>query len=104
MRLQPEVKLKNHCMAFELKDGNFLWIDKEDCDEIARRVVFTGVVNSEFTIVVRHDTNIHKAQQLQDILNKEKGMPPELRIQYYEEILRLYKAEGESIDEKTLKP
>lgn len=93
--LMPAIELKKAAMAFELKDGTILWISKEDCDAIATRIVLEGMVNGEVNITMQSDGNMKKAQELHQILTNEKGMPPELRVEYYKEILRLYNEEGE---------
>lgn len=82
-------------MAFQLKDGAVLWISKEDCNELKNKILLDGVVGKDIKAVFLTDGNMTKAKDLHSILTTEKGMPPELRVQYYEEILRLYKTEGE---------
>jgi hypothetical protein len=83
-------------MAFELKDGAVLVISDEIVKEIATKIIMNGILTDKVVLTVNKDDNITKAQQLHEILNKEKGMPPELRIQYYEQILELYKTSGAS--------
>lgn len=87
-------RLDKTSMAFQLKDGSVLWINEEDIKDISSRIVLNAIVGKEVKFFINKDTNITKAQQLHDILTKEKGMPPELKIKYYEEILKLYKDSG----------
>lgn len=95
-------ELKKAAMAFELKDGTIIWISDEDIKNISEKIVLNGILDKKVFLSINKDDNVTKAQQLQEILNKEKGMPPDLRIQYYEEILRLYKTSGTSFTEEQI--
>lgn len=81
-------------MAFKLKNGTVIWIHNEDIKDISNQIVLNAIVSKEVKFVIKKDTNLTKAQELHNILIQEKGMPAELRTQYYEEILRLYKESG----------
>jgi len=94
-KVKIEAELEKAAMAFQLKDGSILWISKEDVNEIANKIIFEGLIDGKVQLSFNKDNNISKARELHDMLTREKGMPPELRVQYYEEILRLYKQSGQ---------
>lgn len=85
-------------MKFVLKDGSTISICDEDMISIANSIVLNQMVYGQEKIILRTDSNLSKARELHAILTNEKGMPPELRIKYYEEILRLYKTTGQNVD------
>lgn len=90
--------LENKEMHFILKDGTILSICEEDVKAIANSIVLNQMVYGREKVILRSDSNLIKARELHTILTSEKGMPAELRIKYYEEILRLYKTIGKNID------
>jgi hypothetical protein len=99
----PEIELMKGGMAFKLKDSDILlWISRTDLEELKSRILFSMATGGEIKAVFVMDTNITKAKQLHQILTTEKGMTPQQRIEYYEEILRLYKTDG-SKEERDLK-
>lgn len=78
--------LKRACMAFQLKDGNFIMISKDDVREIAAKIVVEGSMIGTTVILREKDRSIEKANLLFDILKKEPDMKPELRNRYLKQI------------------
>ena len=75
-------ELKKACMAFQLKDGNIIWISQEDCHEIAMKIIVEGSLQKNTVILRERDLNIEKAQQLFKILTTEKDLPQNVRNRY----------------------
>ena len=97
-----EEQVNRSGMAFELKDGTVIIIGDEVVKHISTEIIMKGILTDKVFLQIRKDDNITKSLQLQEILNKEKGMPPELRIKYYEQILELYKTSGTSFTTETI--
>lgn len=74
--------IKSASMAFQLKDGNILLIDKEDIKDITMKIVMEGAIQKTCVILREKDQSIEKANMLYNILKNEKNISQELREKY----------------------
>lgn len=78
--------LEKSCMAFKLKDGNIILIDKDDVKEIGRQIIMEHLVDKATIVLKESNVGIGKANLLYDILKTEKDMKPEMRNRYLKQI------------------
>ncbi len=106
------ITLKEASMAFELKDGTFLHIHKDDVQKIATEILIEAITdmgNPNINIVKRYDTNIDRVNKIQEILKTNDDISPESRDLFHKEMLKLISMAGDIRDEvekfdKKLKP
>lgn len=79
-------QLEKSCMAFKLKDGNIILIDKEDIKEIGRLIIIERLVDKSTIVLKEKSLGIEKANMLYNILKTEKDMKPEMRNRYLKQI------------------
>lgn len=80
------LELQKASMAFQLKSGDILWIDKEDVQEIAMKIIVQGTTTKQVAMVFEKDKSIEKANMLYDILKNGKGVTDEIRESYLKQI------------------
>lgn len=79
-------ELVKGCLAFQLKDGNIIWISKEDCNEIANKIIIENLVKTDTVVLMEKDNGIQKANVLIQLLKDEKDMSKEQRSKYLKQI------------------
>lgn len=86
-------------MAFQLKSGEILLIDKEDIEEIAYKIIVEGSLQKTCTILRESNKNIDKANMLYNILKAEKEMDSEIRNSYLRQIGELLSNNSKSYND-----
>lgn len=86
-------------MAFQLKDGNILLIDKEDINEIATKIIVEGSLNKTCVILRESNKNMEKANMLFNILKSEKNIDDSIRNDYLKRIGELLSSNDKSYED-----
>jgi hypothetical protein len=84
--MSKSIELQKASMAFQLKGGEIIWIDKEDVQEIAMKIIAQGTTTKQVVMLVEKDKSIEKANMLYDILKNGKGLTDEIRESYLKQI------------------